>query len=233
MKKFILTMLAMISLYTGYSQNKDNNRETRNVPAFHGVDVSGGVDLYITNGPASVSVSAANSNIRSHMVTEVVNGNLQIHLEKNWHPDESSPNMKAYVSATGLDQLGASGGGDIYIEKELTAGTLQIHLSGGGNMEGKLTAEHLNINQSGGSSVKLTGNVKDLNLESSGGGSLEGYQLITDYASIHASGGSNSQITVNKELRVVSSGGCEVSYKGTASVKEIKTSGGGSVTHKD
>jgi Putative auto-transporter adhesin, head GIN domain len=233
MKRIFLALLAVISLHAGHSQNNDNNRETRSVTAFHGVDVSGGVDLYISNGPASVSVSAANSNIRSHMVTEVINGILRIHPEKNWRPDESNPKMKAYVTATGLDQLGASGGGDIYIEKELTAGTLEVQLSGGGNMEGKLTAEHLNINQSGGSNVKLTGNVKDLNVEASGGGNLKGYQLITDFASIHASGGSNTEITVNKELRVVASGGSDVYYKGTASVKEIKSSGGGSVTHKD
>ena len=233
MKKTFLALLAMISLHAGYSQSSDNNRENRSVPAFHGVGVSGGIDLYITSGPASVSVSAANSNIRNHMVTEVINGILQIHLEKNWRPDESNPKMKVYVSATGLDQLAASGGGDIYIEKELTAGTLHVSLSGGGNMEGKLTADHLNINQSGGSNVKLTGNVKDLNVEASGGGNLEGYQLITDYASIHSSGGSNAEITVNKELRVVASGGSDVYYKGTATVKEIKSSGGGSVTHKD
>ena len=48
----------------------------------------------------------------------------------------------------------------------------------------------LYINQSGGSNVKLSGNVKNLNVDASGGGNLKGYRLVTDYASIHASGGS-------------------------------------------
>jgi hypothetical protein len=233
MKKIIFAGVAILSFLTGYSQSDVSNQETRKVSGFHGVQVSGGIDLYLSSGAEAVSVSAANTNIRNHMITEVENGILRIHLEKNWRPDDSNPNMKAYVSVSNLDKLEASGGGDIIILHEITTGNLDVHLSGGGNMEGKLNADHLVIKQSGGSNVKISGNVKDLNVDASGGGNLDCYDLITDYASIHASGGSNSEITVNKELRVVASGGSDVYYKGRASVKEIKSSGGGSVTHKE
>ena len=233
MKKIIFASVAILAFLAGFSQSDVNSKETRNVSGFHGVQVSGGIDLYLSSGTESVSVSAANTNIRNHMVTEVENGILRIHLEKNWRPDDSNPRMKAYVSVKNLDKLEASGGGDIIILHEISTGNLDVRLSGGGNMEGKLNAEHLFIKQSGGSNVKLAGNVKDLDVDVSGGGNLDGNELITDYASIHASGGSNSEITVNKELRVVASGGSDVYYKGHASVKEIKSSGGGSVTHKD
>ena len=75
--------------------------------------------------------------------------------------------------------------------------------------------------------------MKDLNLNASGGGNLKGYDLVTDVASINASGGSDTELTVNKELSVESSGGGSVSYKGSATVMSIKSSGGGSLTHKD
>ncbi len=65
----------------------------------------------------------------------------------------------------------------------------------------------LNIGQSGGSSVELTGNVNDLNLESSGGGRLKGYGLIAEVARINSSGGSDAELTVNKQISVESSGG--------------------------
>jgi len=233
MKKIIFAAIAMFSLVAAYSQSDNSNRETRHVPDFHGVEVSGGVDLYIGNGSQSVAVSAANTDIRNHMVTEVVHGILRVHLENNWNTGNSNPKMKVFVSVNGPDNLGASGGGNIFIQQELSTTSLDVNLSGGSNMEGKLTAGHLSIKQSGGSNVNLTGNVKDLSVEASGGGNLEGYDLITDFASIHASGGSNSELTVNKELRVIASGGSDVYYKGSASVREIKSSGGGSVTHKD
>jgi hypothetical protein len=75
--------------------------------------------------------------------------------------------------------------------------------------------------------------VQNLTLSASGGGNLKGFDLITDYADIRASGGSETELTVNKELHAVVSGGGDITYKGAASVKEIKSSGGGSVTHKD
>jgi hypothetical protein len=233
MKKYILTALVLVFLLAGYSQSDESSRDIRKVSGFHGVQVSGGIDLYVSTGQESVAVSAATASIRNHMITEVVNGILRIHLEENWRPDAENPKMKAYVSAGTLDKLEASGGGNIYIQNELKAGDLTIRLSGGGNLKGKLNANHLVIGQSGGSNVDLSGNVSDLQVDASGGANLHGYNLITDYTSIHASGGCNSELTVNKELRVVASGGCDIYYKGGASVKEIKTSGGGSVTHKD
>ncbi len=233
MKKFLFAALTALSMGAVYSQSNDNTRDTRKITGFHAVEVSGGIDLYISSGPESVTVSASDKTIRDHMITEVVNGTLRIHLEENWSPDVENPKMKAYVSVRTLDKLGTSGGGDIYIQNELKTENLIIRLSGGGNLKGKLNANHLVIGQSGGSNVDLTGNVQNLEVDASGGANLHGYGLVTDYTRINASGGCSSELTVNKELRVVSSGGCDISYKGSASVKEIKTSGGGSVTHKD
>lgn len=233
MKKFIFTCIALLSLFTGFSQSGDANLQTRKVSGFHGVEVSGGIDLYLSSGPESVSVSASSAEVRDHMVTEVIEGILRIHLQKNWHGGFGNPHMKAYVSISKLEKLGASGGGDVTLQNEITGSDVYIDLSGGSDLKGKLNANHLVINQSGGSDVKLSGNVQNLKVESSGGSDLEGYDLVTDYASINSSGGSDSKLTVNKELRIVASGASDVSYKGAASVKEIISSGASSVTHKD
>jgi hypothetical protein len=232
MKKFVLSALALVLVVAGYGQS-DDSRDSRQVSGFHGVQVSGGIDLYLSSGQESVAVTASTKSTRDHMITEVVNGILRIHLEENWHPDAENPKMKAYVTISTLDQLHASGGSDIYIQNEIKTGDLTVRLSGGGSLKGKLNANHLVISQSGGSNVDLSGNVQNLEVDASGGANLHGYDLVTDYTRIHASGGCSSQLTVYKELYVVASGGCDIYYKGSASVKEIKTSGGGSVTHKD
>jgi len=232
MKKLLFVSLSTFTMLAGYSQS-GNGRETRKVPSFHGIAVSGGIDLYIGSGPESVSVSASSDDTRNHMKTEVENGILRIYFDQDWRPGSNGSKMKAYVTLNTMDMLDGSGGGDIVLQDEIKTADLHIRMSGGGNLKGKLNADHLVISQSGGSNVNLSGNVENLDLNASGGGSLNGYGLVTDVASIHASGGSNTQITVNKELRVVVSGGGDVYYKGSAQVKEIKSSGGGSVTHKD
>jgi Putative auto-transporter adhesin, head GIN domain len=233
MKKIVLAFLFLVSILAVHAQSGAKDAQTRQVSGFHGVDVSGGIDLYLSSGPESVTVSASSTEVRDHIVTEVVGGILRIHLENNWSHDMDNSKMKAYVSLSNLKNLEGSGGGDIVFENLIKAEDLELHLSGGGSLKGKLNANHLVINQSGGSDVKLSGNVKSLTLHASGGGSLNGFGLVTDYASIHASGGSTTELTVNKELRVVVSGGGDITYKGAASVKEIKSSGGGSVTHRD
>ncbi len=233
MKKIIFASLALFSMLAGYSQSGDKNLQTRAVSGFQGVEVSGGIDLYLSSGTESVAVTASSTEIRDRIVTEVVGGVLRIHLENDGDHSWGNPKMKAYVSMRDVKFLEASGGGDIYLQGMITTNDLSVHLSGGGNIEGKLNANQLDIEQSGGSNVNLSGNVKKINLESSGGGNLKGYDLITDVASIHSSGGSDAELTVNKELRVESSGGSDVRYKGRAVVISVNSSGGGSLTHKD
>jgi hypothetical protein len=232
MKKMLFAFLTTVSMLAVNAQSEEKNLQKRQVSGFHGVDVSGGIDLYLSSGPESVSISASGTEVRDHIVTEVVGGILRIHMERDWfhHIDGK---IKAYVSISNLKTLEGSGGGDIVFENLITTEDLDLHLSGGGSLKGKLNANHLVIEQSGGSDLTLSGNVKDLTLNASGGGNLNGFDLVTDYASIHASGGSATELTVNKELHAVVSGGGDITYKGAASVKEIKSSGGGSVTHKD
>jgi hypothetical protein len=232
MKKLLFTAVAVLALLAGYCQS-DKNLQARSVKNFHGVDVSGGIDLYLSSGPESVSVAAASTDVRDHIITEVIAGILHIHLENNWYHGWSNPKMRAYVSISDLRSLEASGGGDIVLQNEISADDIKFNLSGGSDLKGKLNANHLNINQSGGSDVNLTGNVKNLEVEASGGSDLDGFGLVTDNASLHASGGSESHLTVNRELRIMASGGSDVTYKGTASVKDIISSGSSSVTHKD
>ena len=81
--------------------------------------------------------------------------------------------------------------------------------------------------------MNKNGNVQKLDVDASGGSDLAGFGLIADYVHLNASGGSDSEITVNKELSIVASGGSDVTYKGSASVKQIKSSGSSTVNHKD
>jgi hypothetical protein len=233
MKKIFLAMLLICSIIKVQSQDDEKNLQARKVSGFHGVEVSGGIDLYLSSGPESVSVSASSQTVRDHMITEVVDGVLRIHLEKNWHPGFGNSKMRAYVSVSDLRNLGASGGGEIILKNQITAGDLDISLSGGSNLKGKLNANHLVISQSGGSDVDITGTVQKLDVDASGGSDLAGFDLVTDYLHLSASGGSDTKITVNKELSIDASGGSDVTYKGTAVVKQIKSSGSSSVTHKD
>ena len=167
--------------------------------------------------------------------TEVEDGVLKIYLDKDesgFHWSWGSAHMKAYVSAKMLSSLDASGGSDVFTETSIKSDKLSIHLSGGSDLKGEITASELNIHQSGGSDVTISGNVATLSIDASGGSDFHGYDLVTDNCNISASGGSDTHITVNKELNVSASGGSDVHYKGNAVVKQISSSGSSSISKK-
>ncbi len=59
----------------------DANAEKRNVSGYHAIEVSGGIDLYLSQGDESVAVSASETKYRDRIKTEVKDGVLKIWYE--------------------------------------------------------------------------------------------------------------------------------------------------------
>jgi hypothetical protein len=140
--------------------------------------------------------------------------------------------LKAYVSFRVLNKLVASGASDVYVNGVIKSDRLDIQLSGASDFKGAVNVNELNLDQSGSSDSQLSGRAARLKVELSGASDLKGYSLETDYCDINASGASDSQITVNKELSVHASGASDVNYKGAAVTREAHTSGASSVSRK-
>src|SRR5688500_5120030 len=110
MKKFtwyIFLSLAAIALHAQRTVINDANAESRKVSGFHGIEVSGGIALYLSqDDEEALAVSAITADARNDIHTEVQNGILKIWY-KNTGRKWSSGNRKlrAYVAFTKLDQL--------------------------------------------------------------------------------------------------------------------------------
>jgi hypothetical protein len=233
MKKisFLLLFAAVVSAVAAQKTINDANAEKRNVSGYHGVEVSGGIDLFLSQGEESVAVSASETKYRDRIKTEIKDGILKIYVERNGNRtiSWSDHKMKAYVSFKNLDRLGASGGSDIQVEGSVKVNSLKLDISGGSDFNGKIDVNDLYVDASGGSDVHISGIVKTLDIDASGGSDFKGYELTADICNLEASGGSDVYVTVNKELKAEASGGSDVFYKGNASVREVKSSGSSSI----
>ncbi len=237
MKKILFYLAALFLLQGALLAQKtlnDPNVQKRNVSGYHGIEVSGGIDLYLSPGEEAVAVSASETKYRDKIITEVKDGILKIYYEQdknrvNISLDWGNRKLKAYVSFKTLDKLHGSGGSDITVDGTIKTTSLSLDLSGGSDFEGKVDADRLNVDASGGSDVSISGNVKNLDIDASGGSDFKGYELISEVCNIDASGGSDVHITVNKELSAESSGGSDVFYKGSGSVKSMHSSGSSSI----
>jgi hypothetical protein len=237
MNKIIFSAAFLFISVFSFAQNSkvinDKNAEVRNAKGFHAIKVSHGIDLYLTQGDEAVAVSASDIKTRNRIITEVENGVLKIYIEnKGMHWDGDLRKMKAYVSIKTLDGLDASGGSDVFTESTIKGDKLSIGLSGGSDLKAKLEFHDLSLDQSGGSDVDISGSVVNLKIDASGGSDFKGYDFVTDNCDIEASGGSDAQLTVNKELKANASGGSDIYYKGSGVIKEMKSSGSSSISKR-
>ncbi|HZE85227.1 MAG TPA: head GIN domain-containing protein [Puia sp.] len=213
----------------------DPNAELRTVKGFHGIEISSGIDLYLSQGEQeTVAVSAADPRQRDKIHTEVVNGILIIKLDKsNWIFEKGNKKMKAYVSFISLDRLDASGASDIFVDGVISGASLTMNLSGASDFKGAIRVNELFLDQRGASDATITGSVAGMaTIKARGASDMKGYDLVTESCNAQVSGASDIHITVNKELNAHATGASSVYYKGTAVIRELHASGASSVSKK-
>ncbi len=240
MKKAGLAIVMFLGLLSTHAQNEKNlvvdaNAEVRNVSGFTSIEVSGSIDLYISQGnEEAVAISATTDEIKGRIRTEVRSGILHIYLDakglnwKRW----TNHKMKAYVTYKSLERLEASGASNIKTTDPIKGNELHIELSGASDFTGEIMVTKFRLSASGASNIKISGTADNAAFDANGACSIHGYDLKTDICKVDASGASNIRITVNKELNAIASGGSTIFYRGTGLIRDISSSGGASIKRR-
>ncbi len=212
----------------------DPNAQLRQVSGFNEISVSGGIDLYLSPDEKETVVVSANDNrYRDKIITRVVDNRLEIFYDNKGNmrwPDNMK--LKAYVSFKTLQKLKASGSSDVYVNGVIKSEKLDISLSGSSDFKGAISVGDLLLNQSGSSDSRISGSADRVKIDVSGASDVKGYEMEVNYCDVEASGASDIQITVNKELSARASGASDIYYKGSGLIREVKSSGSSSVTRK-
>jgi hypothetical protein len=236
MKNLIAAFLILLSsgAIAQDAMINDKNAQVRNVSGFNAIRISGSIDVYLTQGNSeAVAVSASEEKFRDRIKTEVVNGTLKIYYDnEKFNLTTANRKLRAYVSVKDINRLEVSGASDLKISGTLTASALQLNISGSSDLEGSLKVGDLRLVASGASDAKIKGSVTTLNVEASGASDIKGYDLTVDECTAKASGASDINLTVNKQISAQASGASSVYYKGDAVMKEVHTSGASSVGKK-
>lgn len=241
MKREFLLLMAMVLGATLHAQTEKNlvvdaDAEARQVAVFSGIEVSGAIDLYLSQGSENaVAISANNPEIRDRIRTEVRDGILHIYFDgkglnwKRW----INHRMKGYITFKKLDRLEATGACNIRAPQVIRQDTLSVEMSGASDFQGEVAIGGLLLRASGASNFKINGKADRATIEASGACNVKAYDLTTDYCRIDASGASNVHITVNKELSAIASGGSNIYYRGAGLIRDISSSGGATVKRRD
>lgn len=230
-KTFVLLLGSLLTVGLYAQQVNDPNAEVREAKNYHGISVSHAFDVYLSQGnEEAVAVSASEAKYRDRIKVEVKDGILHVWYDNEGKWSSGNKKLKAYISFKQIDKLIVSGACDVFISGAITADNLDVNLSGASDLKGKIDTKKLSIDLSGASDMNVTGTVGQFNIEASGASNFKGYDLITDFCDVRASGASDIRITVNKELSAHVTGASDVHYKGEGLIRDIKTSGAGSVS---
>lgn len=240
MKQLLLVLvITLIGLSTQAQSTKnlvyDANAEARNATNFSAVEVSGAIDLYLSQGTEEgVAISAASNELKSRIRTDVSKGTLHIFFDTkgfNWK-SWGNTKTKAYVTFKDLKRVEANGACNVIVVEPIKLNDLKIDCSGASDFRGEIIIVNLVITASGASNINISGKAEKTTIEVSGASNIKAYNLQTDICNAEASGSANIRITVNKELKAEASGGASIYYKGEGTIRDVSTSGGASIKKK-
>jgi hypothetical protein len=242
MKKIFLMLLLFVAANRGMAQNEpdsyrvvvDPNASTRTLSGnFTKIKISGGIDLFLSQSDnEAVAVSASEERFKDAIKTEIENGILKIYYDGDKMVSLRNRKLRAYVSFKQLEKLEATGACDVLVSGSINVESLDMQLSGACDFKGLVKVNKLKLYLSGASDVKISGTAGTVDIESSGASDVKGYGLVTDYCNAKASGASDINITVNKELNAHASGASDIYFKGSGLIRDMHSSGASNVSRK-
>jgi len=207
--------------------------QTRKVDKFTSISLRISANVQLEQGENQNLKIVAKSSTLEEILTEVKDGELIIRFpNKNYFWNDFNPGeITIYITTAEINRLGVSGSGDIIAEDEIKAKSLDLSVSGSGNIKlMELSAEQVKTTISGSGNIYLAGKTaaEDLSAAISGSGNLKALDFNADDVNVKVSGSGNVSIEANKNLNVRVSGSGNVNYKGDPMI-DSAISGSGKV----
>lgn len=222
------TTLAFGTLNTFNASAQENN--DRNVGSFSSVDISGGMDVFLTEG-STESVKVEVKGIEAEKVlTEVKGEALKISIKNgsSWSWGKGVE-IKVYVTYRKLKAISSSGSSDIICNSKLKNESFEIALSGSGDLKASLETANLDVSVSGSADIDLEGKADVQNIAISGSGNFKGRNLEGKEVKVRISSSGDATVWANESIEAKVSGSGDVTYKGNPSKEVSKVSGSGTI----
>ena len=209
-------------------------KQTRQVTGFHGISVSSGIHLQLTQENIEKVVVEAESDDMDKIVTKVEDGILKIYIkDKSWSGFSwKNRTLKVYVSFKEMDKLHASAGSGVGAESPFKLGSFALHVSSGANVKLDLEATDMNVSASSGCGIVLKGKAKEIKADASSGSHINASELECKKCQASVSSGAGIKVNVTEDLDANASSGGNISYSGNPSSKNIHKSSGGGVSSR-
>ncbi|HAQ21684.1 MAG TPA: hypothetical protein DCR40_21005 [Prolixibacteraceae bacterium] len=232
MKTKLATAFLLFVSFLSVLQAKADE-QTRKVDPFTEISLRISANVHLEQGAKQNLEIVAKPSTLDEIITEVKDGKLIIRFPnkdyfwRTFQPGE----ITIYITTPEINGLGVSGSGDIIAEDEIKTKTLDMAVSGSGNIKlSELSAERVKSVISGSGDIIVAGKTtaQDLSVNISGSGNFKGLDFSSDDVTVKIAGSGNVGVEANKNLYVRLAGSGNVTYKGKPMIDQ-SIAGSGSV----
>ncbi|MFT7679784.1 MAG: hypothetical protein ACI8QC_003789 [Planctomycetota bacterium] len=178
--------------------------ENRSVAGFDRVESMGSIEVLVSLGGAFGVQVSGDSNVLEHVLTEVEDGVLQVHLESGSYNLQQP--LRVLISAPELGGVSSLGSGNLEVSG-LDAGEFMVSNTGSGDLALSGVADHLMIRQLG-------------------SGNVFAFECQAQNVQIDAQGSGDVTVNASAHLMVRSVGSGDVDYSGNPEVETSMTGSG-------
>ncbi len=213
----------------GITGHGSNVSETRTVGDFDRIELHMDADLLYSQDSVYYLEVNGQKNIIDVLDTKVNGSTLEVDFRKNvW----KHKRVTVTVHSPRINSLAVSGSGDIKVQNNLSSSSVNLKVSGSGNISiPSLIAQTLDAHISGSGNVQVYGgSLNNFNVSVSGSGNIDALNCQASAVIAKVSGSGNISVNVLESLNVTISGSGNIKYKGLPAVNS-SISGSGSLIH--
>ncbi|WP_299336168.1 head GIN domain-containing protein [uncultured Psychroserpens sp.] len=236
MKNSIVVVIALLSFTVSQAQwkkikgNGNMTTETRSTSDYDAVKCAGSFDYILVAGTEGQLTLEGESNLLQYIVTEVKNGSLHIKTEKGKNISPSrNKTIKITIPFEDIDKVSLSGSGDLWNEDTITSNSLDVSLSGSGDVVLDVQTKNVSGKVTGSGDMTLKGSTTDLRAGVTGSGDFHGFNLQATNTDVSVTGSGDAAVVCNGNLKARVTGSGDIEYRGNPKNKDTKVSGSGSI----
>jgi hypothetical protein len=204
----------------------EQNRKTGD---FSKIEVSRGMNVYISQGETHKVVVKADENLLDAIETENEGDVLIIRATQNIR---SATSKKVFITVPNLEEIEASSGSNIFSETKLVFRDLTVSTSSGSNVKLEINSEKSEFSSSSGSNINLQGTTNSFIAKATSGSNIKAEELIAENCETKASSGSNIWITAKNDFSGDVSSGANIYVYGNPKNSNTEKSSGGNIINK-
>jgi len=233
---FLLVSSLSSCYYLGGKRVRGNGNitsEERSFPIFDEVDVSGAIDVHISQGELRPVRIEADENLLEYIEVRTSGHRLDVHTRRGYNL-RPTRKIKVYVTAPDYRKLEVSGACNIIGDTRISqSNPLSMEVSGAGDIRMDVNTPQVAAKISGSGNVDMKGETQNFELRISGAGDANCYDLRSENTEVRISGAGEANVYASVLLDAHVSGAGSIRYKGNAAKVNQQVSGAGSVKKAD